>query len=749
MSNVVSTFEVQFKEKKSKIPLTFESGGGGVGRYPLDETLTVHGAAADAQAAGKMVTVSNQNPNVAANKVWVKKTTSEIQVPTMEDLEEIKNAVPSAFNSYDFANINLWESGGLATSGNNQANAKRLRTISYVPQGAIKIAPLNGYNYGVYCYDKETNSFVGFILKDGTVGTDTSKFVYRNDEFDFTDSNYSNYNFRVLAARPNTSENITLTEADNYTFTYDSAKTFGDNAIQTIPVFAHNAYIKSGVDINSIVSLLPVNYNGYNCAIFPCKEGDRFTVTGVGADAGRVWAFVDNSNALLSVSGANINAENEVITAPQNAVMVIFNSEEKRGYTWLKGNALAFLDSFQSNLIKSAEIQDFPSQIVKPTIAHKITINQTSGVSDVKGSIFRNGNDFCVVYNENLVGNVTDLPGVSGTGTLAIKYCYFHYENGTATNKTYGELASKGSQYTTWDDTTRSLDGGCGVASRCGNRIYFSSAFLGDKRYNNINNYGLRPCACEVTVNSNGVTFGNIQELSLTINGVKGAFDISRIDSSYHDYYIYYTTTPPCKIDATTWYWLQPVINGIAVFSSNDGLNWIFKNVIKTPYQPQCEVTAVDTTVSNNTSMLCFAARSWESNSKNDVESSLYVGRIRADKCALLFQYRLPCKTSRAFLTKDDKGILLFYNPTTWRECACLRIEYSSYYQYFFHKWFTLYNECTWYVSVDETVLTEDYTTMYLIGNNGPVAENRGLTFMELSMNASPKIIDDMPPAIE
>ena len=42
--------------------------------YVIDNTLTVAGAASDAQATGKMVTVSDTNPNVAANKVWVKKT---------------------------------------------------------------------------------------------------------------------------------------------------------------------------------------------------------------------------------------------------------------------------------------------------------------------------------------------------------------------------------------------------------------------------------------------------------------------------------------------------------------------------------------------------------------------------------------------------------------------------------------------------------------------------------------------------
>ena len=67
--------------------------------YVIDNTLTVAGAASDAQATGKMVTVSNTNPNTVANKVWVKKTPAEIQIPTMEDVDEVKSAL------VDWANI--------------------------------------------------------------------------------------------------------------------------------------------------------------------------------------------------------------------------------------------------------------------------------------------------------------------------------------------------------------------------------------------------------------------------------------------------------------------------------------------------------------------------------------------------------------------------------------------------------------------------------------------------------------------
>lgn len=60
--------------------------------YVIDNTLTVAGAASDAQATGKMVTVSNLNPNTVANKVWVKKTPATLEIPTMEDMDDLESA---------------------------------------------------------------------------------------------------------------------------------------------------------------------------------------------------------------------------------------------------------------------------------------------------------------------------------------------------------------------------------------------------------------------------------------------------------------------------------------------------------------------------------------------------------------------------------------------------------------------------------------------------------------------------------
>lgn len=63
------------------------------GAYAIDDSLTLPKYAADAEATGKMVVVSDQNPNRTANKVWVKKTPAEIQIPTMDDIQSIRDEI--------------------------------------------------------------------------------------------------------------------------------------------------------------------------------------------------------------------------------------------------------------------------------------------------------------------------------------------------------------------------------------------------------------------------------------------------------------------------------------------------------------------------------------------------------------------------------------------------------------------------------------------------------------------------------
>ena len=95
------------------------------------------------QTADTLVTVSNTEPTAEKNRVWVKATPSEIQIPTMDDFDEVsrqlsdveENQIPelkstinedtTKFNPSDF------ENGTINGTGGNESLTYRVRTKGY------------------------------------------------------------------------------------------------------------------------------------------------------------------------------------------------------------------------------------------------------------------------------------------------------------------------------------------------------------------------------------------------------------------------------------------------------------------------------------------------------------------------------------------------------------------------------------------------------------------------------------------
>lgn len=128
--------------------------------YVIDNTLTVAGAASDAQATGKMVTVSNLNPNIVANKVWVKKTPAEIQIPTCEEVDELSRQISDITIQHiptNHAIINnetlLKKDASLSITYNNSAVDFVFPYEAGNPTVTYKISDLiigNRYNFSCY-----------------------------------------------------------------------------------------------------------------------------------------------------------------------------------------------------------------------------------------------------------------------------------------------------------------------------------------------------------------------------------------------------------------------------------------------------------------------------------------------------------------------------------------------------------------------------------------------------------------------
>jgi hypothetical protein len=90
----------------------------------------------------------------------------------------------------------------------------------------------------------------------------------------------------------------------------------------SIPVTGTGYIVLSNAtaDINS-----PVTNADYRYSVYPCSEGDVFTVNATGASYGRAWGFVDANGNVLSKSDANVTVTGLVLTAPASAAYLVIN----------------------------------------------------------------------------------------------------------------------------------------------------------------------------------------------------------------------------------------------------------------------------------------------------------------------------------------------------------------------------------------------------------------------------------------
>ena len=88
--------------------------------------------------------------------------------------------------------------------------------------------------------------------------------------------------------------------------------------------FCHKAFIRTQGAAGDTVNLIPEANNDWSYAVASCQEGDVVYITGKGSSGGRLWAFLNSSNEIISNAG--IYDENVVVTAPENADKVVVNS---------------------------------------------------------------------------------------------------------------------------------------------------------------------------------------------------------------------------------------------------------------------------------------------------------------------------------------------------------------------------------------------------------------------------------------
>lgn len=96
--------------------------------------------------------------------------------------------------------------------------------------------------------------------------------------------------------------------------------------------FTKGRYIKLNISDGSTVDVTTIASSSIDCIIYPCKAGDRFTLTGTGGTTGRLYGFTDTDYKLLSHASASAVADNATYTAPEDGY-AIFNFVNNSSYS--------------------------------------------------------------------------------------------------------------------------------------------------------------------------------------------------------------------------------------------------------------------------------------------------------------------------------------------------------------------------------------------------------------------------------
>ena len=148
--------------------------------------------------------------------------------------------------------------------------------------------------------------------------------------------------------------------------------------VYEITEWVHGKYLAtSGSTVNP---QSPAISASYKYAIVSCSEGDKFTVSGTGGSAPRLWAFADASNNVLSNSASSITVENLVITAPDDASYLVINdSSDSTSY---KGVTMPV--QIEDIVSKSDALN---SVVIEETGYNPISVSYENKYIDTSGSV--------------------------------------------------------------------------------------------------------------------------------------------------------------------------------------------------------------------------------------------------------------------------------------------------------------------------------------------------------------------------
>lgn len=106
---------------------------------------------------------------------------------------------------------------------------------------------------------------------------------------------------------------------------------YGTDNMSEISGWVSGSIIAIGnVGIGGTISYVPETLGGYRHAIVECSAGDTFLISGTGGNNPRLYAFVDASDKILTMSESMANYTHKTVYAPQGAAKLIINDSSNR-----------------------------------------------------------------------------------------------------------------------------------------------------------------------------------------------------------------------------------------------------------------------------------------------------------------------------------------------------------------------------------------------------------------------------------
>lgn len=621
-----------------------------------------------------------------------------------------------------------YEEGWIGNNGAIQSVLSKalpeLHTVEYfatTPGDKIRIALKTDEVYlhwiNVVMYDADKNYITRATLSETYADETVVEWINTNSDYAFV-----RFSFRSFLL-------------GNYTFR--AVKYSGKTLTKPTVNEYKNQYLITGLSIGSTVNMTNfLAYQNWITMICDCYAGDKFVVSGYGGGEGRLWTFVNGSNQILANAPANYETQAEEIIAPNTARKLIFSASTYSDYALSFGRSDVSKNAIARGLIDTPYIVDPGDAFEKPTVAfHNPNIQKDPTTVNTKFGIFKSGSNMCITYTEDVDHTNQDYPDLSESGKMEYHYRYFHFDDDQESDISYGLVAKKGTSYIDINGQQQAMAGGVSFGSSVNNRLFFSFAY----QNTNINRIDYKPCTCSVSLSNSGVSFGEIRELILIVDGVSGEFNTQR----FGDWeYGFYTSNPP-YYDDNGYKWLLPIANGLAYLTSSDGITWTCENVCKTPYYTFKETSAV--VVTNDT--MLFAARTNDSNYTRDGIYT-FVGLYDVTKNNITQQYRIPSGVAKPLVVKcgsgSDDNLLVITDPT-FTHATYYKVLHRSALE--FVKWFELYHDATYYANILQDTLTgtSNPTEMYIVGGNGQIS-NHSSGFIKLSFGTSkPRDIRHIP----